>query len=385
MRQTDRIPFNRPTFIGPETDRIAEALARQKIGPGGPYARACQAWLTDRFDTVLAVPTGSCTAALEIAAILLDLAPGDEVILPSFGYPSTANAFVRVGAVPVFADIDPDSMNLDPAAVEAAITPRTRAIVPIHYGGQPADMDRLGALAAAHGLSILEDAANGFLSDYRGRMCGTIGRLGCVSFHETKYVHCGQGGALLVNDPALAKRAEVVLEKGTDRHRFLRGEVDRYSWQDIGSSYALDDIRAAFLSVQLDHSAGILRTRRAIWDSYHRALTPLAEQGRIVLPPVPDPAVARGNGMIFWLKAATEDQRTRLIAHLDRAGVHATFHYVPLHSAPAGQRYGRFSGEDRHSSAGAGRLLRLPIYHDLREADRVAAAVVDFFDRDPVR
>lgn len=376
------IPFNRPAFTGAEAALIEQALARHKIGPGGPFSRSCQDWLGTAFDTKLALPTGSCTAALEIAAILLDLQPGDEVIMPSFGYPSTANAFVRVGAVPVFVDIEPTTMNLDPVAAEDAVTERTRAIVPIHYGGQPADMDRLIPLAERHGLALVEDAANAFLATHKGRRCGTMGALGCFSFHETKAVHCGQGGALLVNDPALVDRAEIVLEKGTNRRDFIRGEVDRYTWQGIGSAYALDDIRAAFLLAQLKAGAEITQRRVALWQAYHRGLSELATAGLIDIPHLVEDCAL--NGMIFWLKTRNEAQRDRLIAALGRADIHSVFHYIPLHSAVAGVRYGRFHGSDVHTSAHAARLVRLPMYHDLTEQDidRIVGAITSFFDAD---
>lgn len=374
---SEQIPFNRPAFTGAEAELVGQALSERKIGTGGRFSRACQAWLTETFDTRLALPTGSCTSALEIAAILLDLQPGDEVIMPSFGYPSTANAVVRAGAVPVFVDVEPATMNIDPEAARAAITGRTRAIVPIHYGGTPADMDRLGQIARAHGLALIEDAANAFLSEHDGRRCGTMGALGCFSFHETKAVHCGQGGAILINDPALVPRAEVVLEKGTDRRNFIRGEVDRYTWKDIGSAYALDDIRAAFLLAQLESSQEITRQRVALWQAYHEQLSDLAAAGRIELPQVP--AGRAINGMIFWLKTARADQRDRLIAALAAQQIHAVFHYIPLHSSDAGLRFGRFHGADRHTSDDVARLVRLPMYSGLTGIDRIAGAIRDFF------
>jgi len=377
----DHIPFNRPAFMGTEATLVSQALARQKIGPGGPFSKSCQDWLSNKFDTRLALPTGSCTAALEIAAMLLELTPGDEVIMPSFGYPSTANAFVRVGAVPVFVDIDPTTMNLDPAAVAAAVTPRSRAIVPIHYGGQPADMDALMLIAQQHDLVMVEDAANAFLAQYKGRNCGTIGALGCFSFHETKAVHCGQGGALLINDPAYIARAEVLLEKGTDRRNFIRGEVDRYTWKDIGSAYALDDIRAAFLQAQLNASQQITQNRIALWQAYHRGLADLATSGHIEIPhPLPDSTL---NGMIFWLKTRNASERDALIAELAKAEVHSVFHYIPLHSADAGKRYGRFHGSDTYTTEHSSRLLRLPMYDGLQGVERIVELIKAFFAARP--
>lgn len=375
------IPFNRPALTGAEADYVNQALGRRNIGPGGRFSRACQDWLTGNFDTSLALPTGSCTAALEIAAMLLDLHTGDEVIMPSFGYPSTANAFVRAGAVPVFVDVDPASMNIDPQAAEDAITDRTRAIVPIHYAGQPANMGRLLDIARRHKLLIVEDAANAFLSTYKDRRCGTMGAFGCFSFHETKSVHCGQGGALLINDVAYIDRAEIILEKGTDRRNFIRNEVDRYTWKDIGSAYALDDIRASFLLAQLEMSAEITRSRVDLWHAYHRGLSDLAAAGRIEIPPSLGNDTI--NGTIFWLKAADEDQRDRLIGALATARVQSVFHYIPLHSADAGRRFGRFHGPDTYTSAHAARLVRLPMYDGLQGTDRIIALINAFFEAEP--
>lgn len=377
MIDQPHIPFNHPTFIGTEAEQVAMTLNRQKIGPGGTFSKKCQDWLGDTFDTRIALPTGSCTAALEIAAMLLDLTPGDEVIMPSFGYPSTANAFVRVGAVPVFVDIEPVTMNIDPRAVEAAITPRTRAIVPIHYGGQPADMDALMEIGQRHDLVVVEDAANAFLAQHRGRHCGTIGALGCFSFHETKAVHCGQGGALLINDPAYIARAEVLLEKGTDRRNFLRGEIDRYTWKDIGSAYALDDIRAAFLLAQLQASTATTNARVALWQTYRQGFAGLADTGRIEIPqPVAD---CTPNGMIFWLKTRTTEERDDLIASLARDGVHCVFHYIPLHSADAGHRFGRFHGADTFTSEDSARLVRLPMFDGLQDINRIVTLITAFY------
>ena len=377
MTDHPHIPFNRPTFLGTETELVERTLNRQKIGPGGEYSKSCQDWLGDTFDTQLALPTGSCTAALEMAAMLLDLMPGDEVIMPSFGYPSTANAFVRVGASPVFVDIEPATMNIDPCAVEAAISSRTRAVVPIHYGGQPADMDAIMGIASRYNLVVVEDAANAFLAQHRGRYCGTIGALGCFSFHETKAVHCGQGGALLINDPAYLARAEILLEKGTDRRNFIRGEVDRYTWKDIGSAYSLDDIRAAFLFAQLQASAVTTGKRLALWQAYRQGLAGLADEGKIEIPqPVADCST---NGMIFWLKASTNVERDDLIATLARHGVHCVFHYIPLHSAVAGQRFGRFHGDDIYTSEDSSRLVRLPMFDGLEDIDRIVRLIHAFY------
>ncbi|QLC23478.1 dTDP-4-amino-4,6-dideoxygalactose transaminase [Parasphingopyxis sp. CP4] len=379
MRQLSRIPFNRPCVIGTESAFVSEAIDTQKLGAGGSFSKASEAWLTEHFNAPLALPTGSCTAALEMAAMLLDLEPGDEFITPSFGYPTTASSFARTGATPVFVDIDPVTMNVDPDCVEAAITPATKAIVPIHYGGTPCDMDRLAALAADRNIALVEDAANGFGSEYRGKKCGTTGTFGCLSFHETKVIHCGKGGALVINDPTYVDRAEVILEKGTDQRRFVRNQVDKYSWRDIGSSYALDNLRAAFLFGQLQESDNILADRRDVWQSYHRLLTPLANRELIEL--MTPPENGRNNGQIFWIKARDREKRDGLIAHLASHGIQAVFHYVPLDSSNAGERLGRVSGALDHTYSEADRLLRLPIFYGLCDVEIVVGEIGKFYDR----
>ena len=373
------IPFHRPTFTGNETANVLQAIDGRRIGPGGTYVTACQDWLSERFQVPLALPTGSCTAALEMAALLLDLKAGDEVILPSFAYTSTATAFARTGARLVFVDIDPATMNLDPGAVEAAITDKTRAIVLVHYAGIACDMERFLAIAERHDLAIVEDAALAFLARHEDRLCGTLGTFGCFSFHESKSIHCGQGGALLINKPEFVARAEIILEKGTDRRQFLRGEVDRYSWRDIGSSFALENIRAAFLLAQLQASQAVVEELTGLWWRYHARLAPLARSGLLEL--AEPPAHAQLNGHLFWLKLADLAQRDALIAHLRARGVHAVFHYVPLHSAAAGLRFGRFSGKDRHTSRDAARLLRLPLFQGFDDLDRVVDLVFTFFEQ----
>lgn len=309
--------------------------------------------------------------------MMCDLEPGDEVILPSYAFPSTATAFARCGASLVFVDVEPETMNLDVDAVAAAIGPRTRVLVPLHYAGVACDMGALAALAGEHDLTIVEDAAHALLSTYEGRACGTFGAFGCLSFHESKNLHCGEGGALLVNRGELAARAEMVVEKGTDRSRFFRGEVDKYTWQDIGSSFVLSELNAAFLCAQLERAAEITADRVASWRRYHGRLAPLAAGGRIEVARVP--AGRRHNGHMYWIKVADADERSRLMAFLDDRGISAVFHYVPLHSSPAGRRFGRFAGEDRHTTSGAERLLRLPLYFGFREVDRVVDAIEIFF------
>ncbi len=371
------IPFNRPAVAGPERANVDAVLARGKFSGIGPFGRRCNAWLRERFEAPSALVTTSGTHALEMAALLCDLTPGDEVILPSYTFSSTATAFARCGASLVFVDIDPVTMNIDPAAVAAAVTPRTKVLVVMHYGGVACDMDALVPIADRHGLLIVEDAAHAIFAEHEGIPCGRLGHLGCFSFHETKNVHCGEGGALLVNDERFVERAEIILEKGTDRARFHRGEVDFYRWQDIGSSYVLGELNAAFLLAQLEAGEAITANRLGLWDEYDAALTPLAELGHVEIARIPE--ACRHNGHLFWVKTADRDERTSLLKSLDAAGIHATSHYTPLHSAPAGQRFGRMAGADVHTSTEADRLVRLPLFYGFDEVARVAAALSDFY------
>jgi dTDP-4-amino-4,6-dideoxygalactose transaminase len=371
------IPFNRAAVTGNELRYVRQAIESHKIGPGGRFVRDCQSWLTDIFQVPLALLTGSCTAALEIAAILLELGPGDEVIMPSFTYPSTANAIIRTGATAVFIDLDPDTMNLSPTAVSDAITEKTKAIVVVHYAGIACDMDRILKLAQVDGIAVIEDAAHALLAKHGEQWCGTLGTFGCFSFHESKNVHCGQGGALLINDPKYSTRAEIILEKGTDRRQFLRNEVDKYSWQDIGSSFALDEIRAAYLLAQLEGGKQLTKERVDIWRSYQQELEPLIHANKIqtaVCAEYSDP-----NGHIYWIKVADEEDRNRLVDHLANRGVHAIFHFSPLHTSVAGKRFGRFHGMDYHTSNDASRLLRLPIFQGFSEVEYVADCIHAFY------
>lgn len=365
-------------MTGDERAYVNEVIDSHRIGTGGKFTAACQSWLTDYFDTPLALPTGSCTTAMEMAALLLDLGPGDEFILPSYGYPTTASAFARGGATPVFVDVDPLTMNIDPAAVESAITPACKVIVPIHYGGVPCDMDKLMDIAQRRGLTVIEDAANAFGSSYKGKLCGTIGTFGCFSFHETKALHCGQGGALLVNDPAYIDRAEIILEKGTDRRQFLRDEVDKYTWRSLGSSCGLENLRAAFLWAQLQASEHIVGQRKAAWQEYDRLLRPLAERGKIDI--LQYSRTEEINGQIFWLKAKNAEERDRLIDHLSAHDIGSVFHYVPLHSSEAGRAMGRYSGDDRFTTSGSDRLLRLPMYLGLDAFEYIVETITAFYD-----
>jgi len=376
------IPFNKPFTIAGELANIADAVRSGHLAGDGRYTRQCHAWLERELGTRKALLTHSCTAALEMAAILCDLAPGDEVILPSFTFVSTANAFALRGAVPVFVDIRRDTLNLDERLIEAAVTPRTRAIVPVHYAGVPCDMDVIMALAARHELLVVEDAAQGILVEHKGRKLGAIGHFGCLSFHETKNVISGEGGALLVNDERFVARAEIVREKGTNRSQFFRGEVDKYTWVDIGSSYLPSELVGAFLWAQLEHAPEINTRRLASCAAYRAGLADLANRGLLELPG-PTPVDTTANGHMFYVLARSVTERTALIEHLKSRGVHAVFHYVPLHSSPAGRRFGRAAGDLPVTDDVAGRLVRLPLFYELSadQIDHIVAAVRSFFGR----
>jgi dTDP-4-amino-4,6-dideoxygalactose transaminase len=375
-----KIPFGRPAVVGDELAYIAQAISNGTIAGGGPFMRRCEAWLQDKLPARGAFLTHSCTAALEMAAMLADVGPGDEVIMPSFTFSATATAFVLRGATPVFVDIRPDTLNIDVSLIEPAVTQHTKVIVPVHYAGLACDMDPILAISRAHDLLVVEDAAQAHLSYYKGRALGTIGDLGCLSFHETKNVISGEGGALIVNNDRFIERSEIIREKGTDRSRFFRGQVDKYTWQDIGSSYCPGEIIAAFLYAQLEHAEKVCTRRRALYDLYQRQLRPLAERGDIVIP---EATSAEVNGHIFWLLLPDEPTRARLTAYLANLNINASFHYVPLHSAPAGRRFGRSMGELPVTESVANRLLRLPLYLDLSDDDveRVTSAVSRFFGR----
>jgi dTDP-4-amino-4,6-dideoxygalactose transaminase len=360
------IPFNRPYLTGDELRNIQDAAALGQLAGNGVFTKRCQQWLEQTLGAPRVLLTHSCTAALEMAALLLDLGPGDEVIMPSYTFVSTANAFVLRGATPVFVDIRPDTLNLDERLVEAAITPRTRAIVPVHYAGVACEMDALTAIATRHGLAIVEDAAQGLLSTYKARPLGADGALSAISFHETKNIISGEGGALVINDARFAERAEVLWEKGTNRSRFFRNEVDKYTWVDVGSSYLPGEIVAAFLWAQLEHARGITDTRRALWARYHEACAPL-ESGGLLRPQVPPD---RGhNAHLYYVLLPPQVPMTAVLDEMKGRGVHAVFHYVPLHSSPAGQRFGRVSGDMRVTDDISRRLVRLPLWAGMRERD----------------
>ncbi len=359
------IPFNRPYMTGQELDCIRQAHANGHLSGDGPFTRRCHAWLEQATGASRALLTHSCTAALEMAALLLGLQPGDEVIMPSYTFVSTANAFVLRGAVPVFVDIRPDTLNLDETLLEAAITPRTRAICVVHYAGVACEMDAIMEVARRHRLAVVEDAAQAILSRYRGRPLGTIGELGALSFHETKNIISGEGGALLCRDPEMGERAEIIREKGTDRSRFFRGQVDKYTWVDVGSSFLPGEITAAFLAAQTDAAQAITSRRLAIWDRYHAWAAPHEAAGRLRRPVVPEHCTH--NAHMYYLLLPDLAARTRYIAALKARGVGAVFHYIPLHSSPAGTRLGRHDAPLPVTDGHSERLVRMPLWVGLED------------------
>jgi dTDP-4-amino-4,6-dideoxygalactose transaminase len=355
-------------MTGKELYYIAEAKFGNMLAGDGPFTKRCHQWLEQRTGCSKALLTHSCTAALDMAALLLDIQAGDEIIMPSFTFVSTANAFVLRGGVPVFVDIREDTLNVDERLVEAAITPRTRAIVPVHYAGVACEMDFIMAIARRHGLKVVEDAAQGVMSSYKGRALGSIGDLGAYSFHETKNVISGEGGALLVNDPALAQRAEIIREKGTDRSRFFRGEVDKYTWQEVGSSFLPGELIAAFLWAQLEEAERINSDRLASWGRYHELLAPLEAEGVLRRPVVPKEC--QHNAHMYYIVLASEIDRQRVIDELKRAQINVVFHYVALHTSPAGRRYGRVHGALEITASASERLIRLPMWVGLQSAQQ---------------
>jgi dTDP-4-amino-4,6-dideoxygalactose transaminase len=378
------IPFNTPFIVGKELYYIAKAvLENRQLSGAGPFTKKCQAWLETRLGSPKTLLTHSCTAALEMAAILLDLAPGDEVIMPSFTFVSTANAFVLRGATPVFIDVERRTMNLDASLLEAAVTPKTKAIVPVHYAGMPCDMDRIMNVAEKHGLFVVEDAAQALLSTHRDRSLGSIGHLGCLSFHETKNIISGEGGALLVNDPRFERRAEIIWEKGTNRREYFRGQVDRYTWLDIGSSFLPSELIAAFLFAQFENADAIISKRCKSFHRYMEGLAPLKEKGILGLPPAD--LSSSCNAHIFYIAAASLEERSRLIQHLAQQGVSSVFHYVPLHSSPAGVRYGRTASSMAVTEEMSDRILRLPMFYDITdsEVDRIVESIYSFYGEKP--
>ena len=373
-----KIPFNRPCLTGKEPDYMQDAIARGHAAGDGEYTRRCHNILQETLGIPRALLTTSCTHALEMAALLLDLKPGDEVILPSFTFVSTANAFVLRGAKPVFSDIRPDTLNLDESRLEALITPRTKAIVPVHYAGVACEMDAILRIAAKHGIAVVEDNAHGLYARYRGRYLGTFGALATQSFHETKNVICGEGGALLLNDSALIERAEILREKGTNRSKFFRGQVDKYTWVDVGSSYLMSDILAAFLWAQLESYSTILASRRRIWETYHRELAVWAAEQGVRQPYIPTHCEQPYH--MYYLILPTLEARTRLIEHLKSKSILSVFHYIPLHLSPMGLTFGGHPRQCPDTERVSECLLRLPFYNDLSEAaqSEVVEAILQF-------
>lgn len=363
---SEKIEFNRPYMTGKELHYIAEAKFGNMLAGDGPFTKRCHSWIEEQTGCRKALLTHSCTAALEMAALLLDIQPGDEVIMPSYTFVSTANAFVLRGGVPVFVDIREDTLNLDERLIEAAITPRTKAIVPVHYAGVACEMDTIMDIAKRHGLKVVEDAAQGVMASYKGRALGSIGNVGAFSFHETKNVISGEGGALLVNDSDLALRAEIIREKGTDRSRFFRGEVDKYTWQEVGSSFLPGELIAAFLWAQMEEARAITTQRLAIWDRYHVALIPLEMKGLLRRPSIPESS--EHNAHMYYVLLASDISRDTVLKELKRNGIHAVFHYVPLHSSPAGKRYGREHCILDITNRQSERLIRLPMWLGLSPA-----------------
>ncbi len=360
------INFNEPPYTGKEIEYIKQAVESKKICGDGAFTKKANQWFEEKTGTKKCLLTTSCTHATELAALLADIKPGDEVIMPSYTFCSTADAFVMRGAVPVFVDIRPDTMNIDENKIEAAITEKTKAIVPVHYAGVSCEMDTIMAIAKKHGLKVIEDAAQGVLAKYKGRFLGAIGDFGCYSFHETKNYSMGEGGALLIDHEEDIERAEIFREKGTNRSKFYRGQIDKYTWVDFGSSYLPSEMNAAYLCAQLEVADQIFDDRMRSWNLYRELLQPLADSGKIELPTIPEGC--EHNAHMFYIKAKDLEERTKLLSFLkEEKGILAVFHYIPLHSAPAGVQYGRFHGEDVYTTKESERLARLPLYYGLKE------------------
>ena len=375
-----RIPFNIPPYVGHEMEYLQKACeVNHKICGDGPFTKQCKAWVEEKTGTAGCLMTTSGTSALEMAAHLSHIQPGEEVIMPSYTFCSTADAFVLKGAVPVFVDIRPDTMNLDETLLEDAITDKTRAIAAVHYAGVSCEMDTILEIAKRHHLTVVEDAAQGVMSSYKGRALGTIGDFGCYSFHETKNYSMGEGGAILIRDPEQISEAEILREKGTNRSQFFRGQIDKYTWVDYGSSFLPSELNAAYLMAQLDQADEINNARLARWEQYYRLLSPLAAEGRIELPVIPEGCVH--NAHMFYIKTKDLEERQALIQALREQGILAVFHYIPLHSSPAGKKFGRFHGEDRYTTRESERLLRLPMYYSLTEenVNDVVSVIEEFY------
>ena len=375
------INFNVPPFTGNEMEYIKKAVENQKICGDGEFTKKCNAWIEERTKTPKCLLTTSCTHALELAALLAGIKEGDEVILRSYTFVSTADAFVLRGAKVVFVDIRPDTMNIDETKIEAAITDKTKAIVPVHYAGVACEMDTIMDIAKRHNLIVIVDAAQGIMSTYKGKALGTIGDYGCFSFHETKNYSMGEGGALLIRDEAKVEEAEIIREKGTNRSKFFRGQIDKYTWVNYGSSYLPSDMNAAYLYAQLEMADEINESRLAIWNRYYEGLQELKECGKIELPVVPEGCVH--NAHMFYIKAKDLEERTKLISFLKENGILSVFHYIPLHSAPAGEKFGEFFGEDKYTTKESERLARLPMYYGLtmEQVDYIISKVKEFYSK----
>ena len=361
------VSFNVPPYIGTEEKMIAKVIENRKICGDGEYTKKCNVKLEEMTGSNKVLTTTSCTSALEMSAILADIQPGDEVIMPSYTFVSTANAFVLRGATIVFVDIRPDTLNIDEALIEDAITPKTKAIVPVHYAGVGCEMSTICEIARKHDLMVIEDAAQGVMGYYKGKPLGSIGELGCFSFHETKNYSSGEGGAILVNEPEFLERAEIIREKGTNRAKFFRGHVDKYTWVDVGSSYLQSELNCAYLYAQIEDPTIINNDRLRSWNRYYELLKPLADRGCLELPYIPPECTH--NAHMFYIKVKDYEERTKMLAYLKENGVGAVFHYVPLHTAPAGQKFGRFHGEDKYTTKESERIIRLPMYYGLKEEE----------------
>lgn len=374
------IPFNRPPLVGGELEYVRQAVEDNRhISGDGDFTKRCNAWIEEHFGAQKALLTTSGTTALEMAAILCEIKPGDEVILPSYTFTTTATSFSNIGAKLVFVDVRPDTMNIDETLIEAAITEKTRVIVPVHYAGVSCEMDTILDIAKRHNLLVVEDAAQGVMSTYKGRALGTMGDFGCYSFHETKNYSMGEGGALVINNPAFNERAEIIREKGTNRSRFFRGQVDKYTWVDVGSSYLPSEMNAAYLWAQLEAADTINNDRLATWHAYYDAFAPLMQAGRIELPTVPGECVH--NAHMFYIKCRDLQDRSAFIKHMREQGIACVFHYVPLHSSPAGMRFGCMYGEDKYTTSEGDRLVRLPLFYGMTDQERAAviSAALEYF------
>ena len=375
------INFNVPPCADKAMEYIQECVKNQKICGDGAYTKKCNEWLEKKTGATKVLLTTSCTHATELAALLANIQPGDEVIMPSYTFVSTADAFVLRGAVPVFVDIRPDTMNIDEKLIEDAITEKTKAIVPVHYAGVACEMDTIMDIAKRHNLVVIEDAAQGIMSTYKGKALGSIGDFGAFSFHETKNYSMGEGGALLIKDEKDVEEAEIIREKGTNRSKFFRGQIDKYTWVNYGSSYLPSDMNAAYLYAQLEMADEINETRLACWNRYYENLKPLAEAGKIELPTIPEGCVH--NAHMFYIKAKDIEERSTMISFLKENGIYCVFHYIPLHSAPAGMKFGRFHGEDKYTTKESERLARLPMYYGLtlEQVDYISDKVKEFFSK----